>query len=1008
MEIRILGPLEVTDGTGPLELGGPHQRALLARLAVASNRAVAIDVLIDNLWGLQPPGGAKQALQAHVSRIRKALGDAGRLVARPPGYLLHLGADELDAARFETLLGRARAAVGEGDLDAATRLWAQAEECWRGPALAEFGDYPFAQAEAARLSELRLGAIEARVEVELELGHHGELVAELEALVGEHPYRERLWAHLMLALYRGGRQADTLAAYQRVRAVLGAELGLAPSIELVRLEEAVLLQKPELAWVPPPAAVAPSASPWPAPAAEPPNNLPRTRSSFVGRQGDLDELEKLLGIPSLLTVVGPGGVGKTRLAVELARRLVGRFSGGVWLVELGSLRDHDLVPHAVAAALGVTEERDRSLLETLTAALAARRTLLLLDNCEHLIEAAAALADALLAAAGDLTVVATSREALRVEGEVVWRIPSLPVPAHDEASPEAALRFDAVRLFCERAEAHSGFALDAANTPAVAELCRRLDGIPLALELAAARSGALGPADMLARLEDRFALLTQGRRTALPRHQTLRAAIDWSYDLLSPAEQTLFRRLSVFPDRFTMEGAQVLAQDALVPSAVADLIANLVDKSLVEVDDTDGGIRYRLLESLSAFGMERLRQASEEAAVRTRHLQLYMQRAEGLAAQVRGDHAVSALQRLDEEQADVRAALEWSLQHDSGAALRLVAALACYWLVRGHLLEAQNACARALAADRDSSLEARAAALCAAGHVSCAIGRFDEALNSLDEAGALGRTLSDGVTCAEALDGLAWVAFEQGRYEAAQRLNEESLAIWNHSGADHGCVGTAAQVLHNLGILAFERGEFPEARAWFQKSLAASEKVGPIDRVAPLYGLGKVARAEGRLELATQMFTKSAAEAERVGFPRWVAFSRLFLASIALRQGELELSDSHLRDAMALSARLGDKICLAWCLDTLSGIAASRAEFRRAARLLGAAESLRESIGAPVQPSEREEYDAMVARIAAGLTKEEFVREQSKGRHLSLAQVLDLENRWESNEAMMAHSPSGT
>jgi non-specific serine/threonine protein kinase len=719
------------------------------------------------------------------------------------------------------------------------------------------------------------------------------------------------------------------------------------------------------------------------------HNLPRPRSSFVGRQGELDELEKLLEVPGLLTVVGPGGVGKTRLAVEVGRRLVGSFSGGVWLVELAPLRDPSLVPHAVAAALGVSEERDRPLLEKLTAALVARRTLLLLDNCEHLADAAAALIDAGLAAAADLTVLATSREPLRVEGEVVWRTPSLPVPRHHDLSPEAALSVDSVRLFCERAATHSRLVLDADNAPAVAELCRRLDGIPLAIELAAARSGALAPADMLARLEDRFVLLTQGRRTDLPRHQTLQAAIGWSYDLLRPAEQTLFRRLSVFAGGFTIEDAQILAGDTLDACAIVDLLANLVERSLVETDESGAASRYRLLESLSAFGRERLRRASEEATVRTRHLELFAHLGEDLVGRLRSDDAAWALARFDEAQADVRAAFEWSLQHDPGAALTLIASLACYWIVRGQLLEAHRSSARALAADGDS-VETRAAALCAAGHISCALGRFDEALDYLDKASTLGRRLGGGVVLAEALGGLAWVAFEQGRYDTAQRVNEESLAEWSRSGADHGFIGTVAEVLHNLGILAFERGEFAEARDWFQKSLSASEKVGPIVRVAPLYGLGKVARAEGQLDLATQMFNESAAIAERVGFPRWVAFSHLFLASIARRKGDLDLAHVHLRHAVALSARLGDRICLAWCLETLGGVAATRSEFRRAASLLGAAASLREGIGALLQPSERDEYDATVSQTTAGLAKEQFIVEWNKGRNLALNEVIVL------------------
>jgi tetratricopeptide (TPR) repeat protein len=347
---------------------------------------------------------------------------------------------------------------------------------------------------------------------------------------------------------------------------------------------------------------------------------------------------------------------------------------------------------------------------------------------------------------------------------------------------------------------------------------------------------------------------------------------------------------------------------------------------------------------------------------------------------------------LDEDQPNLRAAFNCGVQHDVNSALRLIAALGYYWLIRGHLPEAEQACRRALRHPAASRPELRAAALRVSGHISCAFGNYADALSDLEEARSLGGDLGDPSVVAEAVDGLAWVAFEEGRYEDAQHLNEQALGEWSKCRVDHGCVSSVAEVLHNLGILAFERGELEAAANWFHRSLAASANIGLTERIAPLYGLGKIARAEGRLQLAKEMFTESAALAERVGFPRWLAFSLLFLGSIACEQRDLDLSESRLREAMVLSVRLADRICIAWCAETLAATAARRGRLRHAARLLGAAEALRENAGTPVQPSERAAYDETVA-LTAALDEEELVAEWNAGRLLSLTGILELAER---------------
>ncbi|MDQ3641482.1 MAG: winged helix-turn-helix domain-containing protein, partial [Actinomycetota bacterium] len=528
----------LTEGV-PVELRTAKVRAVLAMLALHPGQVLSAERLAEGLWGGNPPPSAANTLQGYISQLRKVLGrDA--IVTRAPGYLLALPADAVDVGRFERLVTQGRAALDAGRAIDAAALLKSALALWRGPALDEFTYEPFAQAEAARLEELRLVAIEELVEARLALGRQTELVAELRALIDQHPLRERLWRQLMQALYRCGRQAEALRAFSELRGHLGAELGIDPSPELQRLEEAMLLQKPELEWHNTGGAVATVAG-----TAASTHTLLVPRSSFVGRDEEIRELEKLTTTAAIVTVVGPGGSGKSRLVLEVARRLGSNHTGGTWLVELASVSEPALVPQEVAAAVGVREVPGRPLMESLADALD-RHTLLVLDNCEHLVEAAAALVDTLARAAPTLTVLATSREPLRVDGEVLWRIPTLAVPETDSMPADGMLDYDAVLLFVERASAQGNYTWGPANAAAVARVCRRLDGLPLAIELAAARTRALSPAVIAERLDNRFELLTAGFRTALPRHQTLRATVDWSYELLTPPERVVFRRLSVF------------------------------------------------------------------------------------------------------------------------------------------------------------------------------------------------------------------------------------------------------------------------------------------------------------------------------------------------------------------------------------------------------------------------------------------------------------------------------
>ncbi|MGH3979424.1 MAG: BTAD domain-containing putative transcriptional regulator, partial [Pseudonocardiaceae bacterium] len=546
MRFGVLGPLAVwTDEGAPVAMPGAKVRALLADLLIHAGEPVSADRLIDELWGEAAPANPAGSLQAKVSQLRRALeqaqpGARALVVSRPSGYLLQVDTDAVDAGRFETLTARARAA---GEPAATAALLAEALAIWRGPALADFADDGFARPAITRLEEQRLTALEEHIEARLALGEHGAMVGELDTLVAMHPLRERLRAAHMRALYRAGRQAEALDSYQQLRARLDEELGLDPGPELARLHRAILTHDPALA--------------VPTPPARPRTNLPAPLSSLVGRTGAVADVRKLLDTGRLVTLTGPGGVGKTRLALETAAQLVDDLPDGAWVVELAGRDDPrcgrrsdaiacgddaaGCLAEFVAASLGVRDDAALTvppagervaLTQRLPAALRGKQLLLVLDNCEHAIDAVAELAELLLRSAPGLRILATSREPLGLSGELLSPVQALELPTPAvEADLDAVARCSAVQLFVQRAAAAApGFELTGKNTAAVAAICRRLDGLPLALELAAARVRVLPVHELAARLDDRFRLLAAGTRDAPARQQTLRAVVDWSWE----------------------------------------------------------------------------------------------------------------------------------------------------------------------------------------------------------------------------------------------------------------------------------------------------------------------------------------------------------------------------------------------------------------------------------------------------------------------------------------------
>ncbi|QSB16838.1 alpha/beta fold hydrolase [Natronosporangium hydrolyticum] len=639
LRFGVLGPLAVWTASGePVAVAERKVRALLADLLVHVGQPVSASRLIDDLWGEQLPENPTSTLQTRVSQLRRALAGAapeGReLVAwQPPGYLLRAAPEAVDAGQFRALVGRARAA---GDPQTRAARLADALALWRGPAYADFAHQPFARAAIDRLTEEWLAAREEQAQARLALGEHTELIGELGSLVTQHPLRQRLRSAYMLALYRAGRHGEALETYGELRDQLADQLGLDPDAELTALRQAILRQEPRLA--------APPAEPCRS--AAPSNNLPTPLTNLVGREEAVAEVRSRLAADRLVTLTGPGGVGKTRLAVEVAHQLVDGYDDGVWLIELATIEQRAgaagpasshgpgmaaglvrLISTALRLddrALGPAEDVDE-LVDALAEVLREQRSLLVLDNCEHVIGPVASLTALLLRAAPGLRVLATSREPLGIPGEVRWEVAPLALPDPTAREPTTLATSSAVQLFVARAAAATaGFRLTPANADAVAGICQRLDGIPLALELAATRVNGLGVHEVASRLDDRFRLLSAGLRGVPARQQTLQAVIGWSWGLLAAAERAVLRRLALHPDSFTSTAAEAICADhELVASEVPQLLARLVDRSLVVRVEGPAGIRYRLLESVGAYGLEQLHAAGEFTPVLQRHIAYY-------------------------------------------------------------------------------------------------------------------------------------------------------------------------------------------------------------------------------------------------------------------------------------------------------------------------------------------------------------------------------------------------
>ncbi|MEV4320551.1 BTAD domain-containing putative transcriptional regulator [Actinocrispum sp. NPDC049592] len=659
MHVGILGPLSVTaDGTSA-EIGGVRLRVLLTRLAVAVPRVVTVDELADALWPEERPADHVSAVRTLVSRLRRSLPDPEAVKSAPGGYRLDLPVESVDALWFDQLARSARRELAKGDPAAAAGLLRTALKLWRGPALADAARHEFAVGYIAGLDEARLTAIEDLAEADLYSGQSD--VSGLAELAAKHPLRERLQGLLLRALSLEGRHAEALAGYEEVRRRLAEELGADPGPELQQVHQA-LLQGP--------------------PAKEKPRtgNLRLALTSFIGRAKEVGQVGKLLADNRLVTLVGPGGAGKTRLATTVAAGLAA--SGGVWLVELAPVTDPSEVHLAVLGALGLrdargTEKMTRDPMSRLVDLLARQETVLVLDNCEHVVAAAAQLAEDLLSQCRQLKVLATSREPLGVFSETLCPVTPFAIPGTDSTLAEA-MENPAVRLLAERAAAvRPGFEVTGDTVGAVVEICRRLDGLPLAIELAAARLRTLTPVQLAERLDDRFRLLTGGSRTSLPRHQTLNAVVAWSWDLLDEEERRFAERLAVFPAGIALDAAEQVHGDTAL-----SLLTALVDKSLLQVVDGPSP-RYRMLETIREFALARLADRGEVAAAKAAHMAYFLKLAEQAEPHIRGRDQLAWANVLTAERDNLVAALHFAAAtEDADTAIRIAAALCMFWTIR--------------------------------------------------------------------------------------------------------------------------------------------------------------------------------------------------------------------------------------------------------------------------------------------------------------------------------------
>ena len=957
IEVRLLGPLEVDISAEPVQFEGSKQRRLFVALALHAPEAVSADALLEHLWGEQVPAGAMQALQKQISRLRRRLGDHAPVRHSGAGYALEIDPDAVDCCRFEELLRRARVAAGQDDSERAAADLRTALGLWRGAALADHRFDEFAQQEIGRLEELHMEAIEERIAADLALGRAADLVGELQALVAEHPLRERLRAQLMIALYRGGRQADALEVMRDGRGLLVDQLGIEPGPELRRLERMILAHDPELLADRPSAVLA--------------TRLPAPANETIGREGEVLEISELLVRPSvrLVTLVGPSGVGKTRLALEAGRAVADRFPGGAVHVNLDGVEDAGVLVPEAATALGVVAATPAELGEQLGRATRGAPALLVLDGFDRFLGDAGQVSE-VLAAVANLTVLATSRAPLRLTAEHVYRVQPL-------AAPNAAA------LFIARASASRADGTIDADPAVVDAICERLDGLPLAIELAADRARLLPPPALLERLEHRLELLTGGPRDLPARQRSLRATLEWSWDELEEAEQMLLGRLTVFEGGASLEAADAVFDGERGESLEA-VVSSLVDgSSLLRTDSgRDAQPRFRMLDTVREFAAERAAEREDLAPLERRHAQYFLAYCEHAAEQAARTDRREWLDRLAQERGNIRLAFERLLRAgEADEALRVAIAFARALPWDAHAHEVRGWLAQSL--ESAAPAERRAAALYWDGQLALSQGRFDEAKARLELALEAAREAREPAVEADSLVALGRRAVLVAAPDA-------------HKYCDAGV--TAARRVGDPNMIAdallTQAGTFERALDWERADALASEALQLFREVGDPYGaawalaeLGWYDLVHGRLEEAEQRLGEALELRRRHGDDRRLVEPLIDHAWISLARHD-EQAWRRFEDCVELARQVDDQFNVAEALAGLSAHAALAGRLEEAARLAGASAAMHERIGAPPWEGVTMMHEQALSVARKGLGAERFAAVFDEGHGLSAEEAL--------------------
>jgi predicted ATPase/DNA-binding SARP family transcriptional activator/Tfp pilus assembly protein PilF len=979
LEVRLLGLFEVKYKKKQISIPSRPAQSLFAYLILSAGTSHRREKLAGLFWPDSLDETARGNLRHALWQMRKSLpSSAEYLLADDISITFDASAEYwLDAAELERLSNNA----------SSNELIAILSE-YRGELLPGFYD------EWVVLEREHLNSVfekrMARLMSMLQNEHRWPDIldwGERWIKLGQKP--EPAYRALMTAHAAKGDMSKVAATYERCVKSL-RKLGIEPSEQTHELFERLKTGKEKFEQQP---SLAPTNAIL---EGQPRTNLPVPLTSFIGREKAVEEILRLLSKNRLVTLTGPGGVGKTRLAIQSSNKVLSKSKDGVWWIELAPLTDETLVPQALAKSLGVREIPNQSLNETLSKFLRSKQLLLVLDNCEHLIVGCAQLADSLLSVCPNLKILATSREPLGLISEVLWSVPILSLPNPQRISlTDLLMQYEGIRLFVERACAvRSDFSLTERNALSIAQVCQRLDGMPLAIELAAARVKMMSVSEIAKRLDDRFNLLTGGSRTALPRHQTLRAAIDWSYDLLSQPEQSFFNRLSVFAGGFTLQAAEeVAARGDVLKSQVTDLLGQLINKSLITVESPseDGEIdtRYDMLETIRQFAHEKFLETGEAEQVRQSHRDYFVAFVEQAEPKLKGGEQIEWLDRLEVEHDNWRVAWDCAIESDSELALRLASALLYFWLIRGNPSEGSEWLAKLLERTKQwGPTVLRTHALIVAGRLADFQNDSAAARLLLEQALSIARASGDKKEIAFALLWLGRTALRRGDDQIAQSLIEEGFKIYQELQDEWGI----EIVFQRLAELAATRGDHGKADEYFIKSLARYRDRG--DRFMAgevLNALGEMARFEGDYERAGT-FYEQALEILRDLRSRFPSTHPLFnLAWVSLHRGNYQKAIAQFEESLKLNREYGDTIGMVECLGGFAAILGMTGKPELAARLFGAVESLLESSGIAgrIERSDQIEYDHYSAAVRAQLDEETFARAWRLGRAMTLEQAIE-------------------